>query len=245
MSAPVVCSVLVLVPFAAVTWQASRAAIPWAIGSAAAELIYFRALARQYRALPVERSYPVARGTAPLLVLGVGLVVGRAPGGLAALGVAVLGAGVALTAGTRADVDRTWSFTLPVSAAIATYTLLDSFGIRHAGPTAYLLLTMAPVAAVLLAGDLRTQGVSATLGSYRSGSVWLAGSGITGAYLLVLLALSRAAPDQAAVISGLRETSVVMVPLLAWLVLRRRPSGAVLAGSALVLAGLVLVRIAG
>lgn len=250
-TAPLLCSVIVLAPFAVAVWRVSAAAIPWAIGSAVAELVYFWFLDRLYRHLPVERSYPVSRGVAPVLVLvgGVLLAVtgtglGAWPGWLPALGVLTLCTGVVLTsrAGTH-GLRRLLSLTLPVSVGIAVYTVLDSHGVRHAAPPSYLLLVSAPMALVLVADTVRTDGLRPTLAAYRSGRAWLGGSGITAAYLLVLVALSRSTPEQVPVVAGLRETSVVLVPLFGWLVTRRRPPGVVLAGSGLILVALLLVRL--
>lgn len=242
-AAPLVVSVLVLLPLVAITgWRADPAAVPWAAASAAVELIYFRALIRQYAALPVERSYPISRGSAPVIVLLISLALGHSPHAVSAIGVLALASGVVLTAGSRSELGRVLSFTLPVSAGIAIYTLLDARGVRHADPVSYLVLSMTPVAAAVLAGSLRRSGAARTLAGFRSPWVWAAGVGISGAYLLVLAALSRAQPSEVAVVAGLREVSVVLVPLFAWVLGRRRPGPAVLVGSVLILIGLLLIN---
>jgi uncharacterized membrane protein len=251
-TAPLLCSVIVLAPFALAAWRVSAAALPWAAASAAAELVYFWFLDRLYRELPVERSYPVSRGVAPVLVLLTGAVLSALgvtglsawPGTLPALGVLTLCTGVVLTsrAGSH-GLRRLLALTLPVSIGIAVYTVLDSRGVQHAAPPSYLMLVTTPMALVLVGATVRSEGWRATLAGYRSPRAWLGGAGITAAYLIVLVALSRATPAQVPVVAGLRETSVVLVPLFGWAVTRRRPPGVVLAGSALILLALLLVRL--
>ena len=129
-----------------------------------------------------------------------------------------------------------------MSCCIATYTLLDAAGVRRAGPAAYLWVTMAPVGAVLLAGTLRSRGLAAGLRAFRSGTAWLTGAGIFLAYGLTLLALARATPAQVPVVAAVRETSVVLLPLLAWGLARTRLPARVVTGSWVILAGLLLIR---
>jgi uncharacterized membrane protein len=251
-TAPLLCSVVVLAPFAIAVWRVSAAAIPWAIGSAVAELVYFWFLDRLYRELPVERSYPVSRGVAPVLVLLAGVALSALgvsglsawPGTVPVLGVLTLCTGVVLTsrAGSH-GLRRLLALTLPVSVGIAVYTVLDSRGVQHASPPSYLLLVSTPMALVLVGATVRAEGWRPTLAAYRSPRAWLGGAGITAAYLLVLFALARSRPSQVPVVAGLRETSVVLVPLFGWLVTRRRPPGVVLLGSALILVALLLVRL--
>jgi len=243
----VCCGVLVWTPVAVASWSFTAAALPWAAASAAAELGYVIMLGRLYRHQPVERGYPVARGLAPAGVLAVSAALGAAVTGAQALGVVAVCAGVLLTARVPAATDlhrssRLPALAAPVSCCIATYTLLDAAGVRRAGPAAYLWVTMAPVAAVLLAGNLRSRGLAAGLGAFRSGTAWLTGAGIFLAYGLTLLALARATPAQVPVVAAVRETSVVLLPLLAWGVARTRLPARVVTGSWVILAGLLLIR---
>ncbi len=63
------------------------------------------------------------------------------------------------------------------------------------------------------------------------------------AYGLVLAALSLAGEEQVPVVAALRETSVVLVPVLAAAVARRRPTPWVLAGSASIAVAVVLLEV--
>ncbi|MGH2844833.1 MAG: EamA family transporter, partial [Thermoleophilaceae bacterium] len=64
--------VVLLAPAAALTGDVSASAAPYIAASAALEVAYFALLARAYRGGEVGVVYPVARGSAPVLVLAVG-----------------------------------------------------------------------------------------------------------------------------------------------------------------------------
>src|SRR5487761_505754 len=59
---------------AVVVWHAHRAVVPFIVASAALQLVYFTLLPMAYRLAELSVVYPIARGTAPVLVLVVGLV---------------------------------------------------------------------------------------------------------------------------------------------------------------------------
>ncbi|MDQ2982212.1 MAG: EamA family transporter, partial [Actinomycetota bacterium] len=56
---------------AAAFWNVDRRVWPFLVGSAALELVYFALLAAGYRRAEFSVVYPIARGSAPVLVLGV------------------------------------------------------------------------------------------------------------------------------------------------------------------------------
>jgi drug/metabolite transporter (DMT)-like permease len=68
MRAACVWAALTLAPLAALTWEASAAAVPYMAASAALHTVYFLGLGRAYRTSDVD-VYAVARGTGPVLVL--------------------------------------------------------------------------------------------------------------------------------------------------------------------------------
>ncbi len=122
-------------------------------------------------------------------------------------------------------------FGLAIGAVIAAYTLVDSEGVEHADPVAYLALVTAPCARALPARheDAPGRGCRATA---------LTAAATFGAYLLVLAALELA---PAAPVAAVRETSVVIAALLAAVVLKERVGGAKLAGAVAVVAGVGLI----
>src|SRR4029453_538141 len=86
--------------------------------------------------------YPVARGLAPVLALVLVAIIGAAiPSSLGIGGVVVIAIGVLLVRGVRGDVAG-FAFGVVIAAAIAGYTVVDRYGIRHAAAGPYLLLVM-------------------------------------------------------------------------------------------------------
>lgn len=235
---------LLLAPAAALTGGVSAEALPFVAGSAWLELVYFSLLARAYRGGELGVVYPVARGVAPVVVLVPAVLgLGRGVSWLAALGVVFVAAGVLLLAarrevwreplamcckvakprlGGRRDV----LFGLAIGLAIAGYTLVDSEGVEHAEPLAYLFLVTAPCAIAYCAG-LLVIGRGSELRAALDGRALLTAAVSMGAYAMVLAALQLA---PAAPVAAVRESSVVIAALMAWLLLgeRRRLAPAVL-----------------
>jgi drug/metabolite transporter (DMT)-like permease len=230
-----VVAVLVLIPFAAVTWDVKGAAWPYIAASAALELAYFALLAGAYRYFELSVVYPVARGFAPVwtLVLAV-IVVSASPSRGEIAGVIVVAAGILLVRGVAGG--RGVAVGLVIAATIGGYTLVDRHGIRHADAPSYLLLVMLGLVIVYPAFVGRER-----LRSAISLRTVLIGALSTAAYLLVLLALRRAS---APAVSAVRETSVVIATVLAAVFLRERVTPWRFAGAALVAAGVALLALA-
>ena len=79
-------AVVLFAPLAVATWDVDSEAVPWIIASAALELVYFVLLTTAYRRSDLSLVYPIARGSAPVLVLGGAAVVGVAVGAVQAIG---------------------------------------------------------------------------------------------------------------------------------------------------------------
>ena len=214
-------------------------AVPFIAASAALELAYFVLLARAYDGGEVSVVYPVARGLAPVVVLGAGAVVlGETVSFGAALGVLAIAAGILLVSGglpfsthgksprSRRDV----LFGVAIGVVIAAYTLVDAEGVERADPIAYLALVTAPCAALY---PLVTR--TAPDVGWRTGATAAA---TFGAYLLVLAALERA---PAAPVSAVRESSVVIAAILAAVFLHEKVGGRRIAGAIAVAVGVGLI----
>jgi drug/metabolite transporter (DMT)-like permease len=122
-----------------------------------------------------------------------------------------------------------------IAAAIAGYTVVDRYGIRHANAAPYLLLVMVGPAIVYSLAVGRRRVVNAL-----SPVTALVGAASAGAYLLVLLALRLAS---APAVAAVRETSVVIATALAAVVLKERVGPARLAGAVLVAGGVALLAL--
>jgi drug/metabolite transporter (DMT)-like permease len=234
---------LLMAPAALATGGVEGGALPYIAASSALELVYFGLLARAYAGGELSVVYPVARGSAPVLVLAIGAVaLGVDPSALEAAGVALVAAGVLIVrrpADGAAAPGRDVAFGLAIGLCIAGYTLVDSEGLEHARPLAYLELTLIPTAAVYC-GVLIARGGGADLRAAIGPRAALTGALVFGAYALVLAALELA---PAAPVAAVRESSVVIAAFMAAAFLHERVGPARLAGSMLVAAGVAAVAL--
>jgi uncharacterized membrane protein len=228
---------VVFAPVAFVLWDVDSSAWPYLVTSGALQVVYFVVLATAYRLAPLSVVYPVARGTAPVLVLLAGVVaLDRGTNAGQVVGVCLVGAGVLLVRGHG----RGAALGLAIACVIATYTLVDNEGVKHAAAIPYLELSMV-IPTVAYASAVAVGRGGAVLRAEVRASTLVAGVATFGAYGLVLLALQRAsAPSVAAV----REVSVVLTALLAGRVLREEVGWSRFAGAAAVAGGVALLSLA-
>jgi drug/metabolite transporter (DMT)-like permease len=227
---------------AALTWRVEPEAWPYIAASAALELAYFALLAAVYSRADLSFAYPIARGSAPVLVLLISVVaLGAEVSLLAAAGVLAVTAGVLLVRGVgRSAADLgSLALALAVGACIAGYTLVDDHGIRHAGTVAYFEVILVACAIPYAATIAVTRGTDAIREAANRRSA-AAGVGMVVAYLLVLAALERA---EAAPVAALRETSVVMAAAYAAIASRGKVPAARLIGAVLVMVGVAAVAL--
>ncbi len=234
------------------------------------ETAYFVCLAAAYRRGDLSVVYPIARGTAPLLSVGLGVgLLGERLGPPGAFGVLALLTGILL-------VQRPWRVIAairrrtaegeaiggrdPIGAAefaaltgvmIAAYSAVDRVGARLVEPWLYAAIVF-PIAAVtlvlwvrLVADRRRRPGDPAPApASWRRATA--AGVMSLGAYGLILLAYTLA-PLSA--VAPLRESAVVIAS--AWGAIRMGEAAGAserarrIAGASLVLAGAILLAIEG
>src|ERR671914_3108186 len=187
--------VVLLAPAALFAGGVSAEAIPFVAASAALELAYFVLLARAYRDGELGVVYPVARGSAPVLVLGAAaLGLGKGVSVPAAVGVVLVAAGVLLVGARRVSPRNPREtrhappdllFGMAIGATIAGYTLVDSEGLDHADPLPYLFL-IAAVCAVAYTGGLLATGRARALRRALDGRAALTAAATFGAYAMVL-----------------------------------------------------------
>jgi drug/metabolite transporter (DMT)-like permease len=223
------------------------AALPFAAGSAAVHIAYTFALVYSYRLGGFGRAYPLARGTAPLLVaVGGWFLAGEHLDALQLAGTCTIAGallGIVFVGGRPRRAD--WpglAMAIGTGVTIAAYTVLDGLGARHAhDPVGYLSVMMAmqgPVvgaisAAILWRGRRRIAGADIGAGV-------VAGALGALAYGIVIWAQTR---GPLALVSALRETSVISAALISALIFRE-PLGRRRIGPALVVvAGIILVSV--
>lgn len=215
---------------------------PWLAAAVALHTVYYLSLAESYRLGDLSQVYPLARGSAPLIVAaGAYWLVDETLSPLELACVALVCAGVLSLA--RGGARRPVLLALFVGCTIGAYSVVDGIGVRRAGSVlAYLawleVLCGIPISLVVLArrrgrvlAFLRTNGRSGVLAGFIS----------TLAYAGILWAYSGA---PLASVSALRETSVIFAAAIGALLLRE-PMGAWRIGAAaLVAAGVALLNLA-
>lgn len=220
---------------------------PYLVASAVLHVVYMLLLMRSFTLGDFGQMYPIARGTAPLVVTVLAAVfVGERPNGWATAGVAVASAGLVGLAlwGIRGSGKRPhWPAivaALGTGLAIAGYTTVDGVGVRASGtPLGYIAWLMIleglaiPAYAYYrhragLLPQLRLYAVRGLLGAVLSVS----------AYGLVLWAQTKA---PLAPIAALRESSIIVGAAIGTIFFKERFGGPRIAAAGLMVVGIGLM----
>ncbi|MEW2402726.1 DMT family transporter [Streptomyces sp. NPDC046862] len=206
-----------LLGFAAMPFVAVPAAGAWPylIVSALIHLVYYVLLMTSFRLGDFGQAYPIARGTAPLVVTLLAAVFAHeVPDGWAAAGIALSCAGLTGVAlwGLRGQRPH-WAAigaALTTGLSIAAYTVVDGLGVRASGSSlGYTAWLMAVQGLVLpaYAAAFRWRGETVQVLRPFAGLGLLGAALSVGAYGLVLWAQTRA---DLAPIAALRESSIIV-----------------------------------
>jgi drug/metabolite transporter (DMT)-like permease len=239
---------LAFAPIAAVTWHIGSAALPYLAASATLEIAYFALLAAAYERGELSLVYPIARGSAPLLVAIFSVVLlGTTLHALTAAGIVLVATGVLLVRGARpfqtGDSRRSVPMALAIGATVAAYTLFDKAGLRHAQPFTYLELVVLPSAIAYPLWIAHRKGRTALRAEARLPAV-VAGIAMFGAFGLALAAIRLAPQAFVPGVQALRETSVVIAVAAGALLLGERVRRMRGLGAAGVVAGVVALALA-
>lgn len=232
--------------------EAGRPQWSWLLAAgvtAVLHIAYGVVLQRGYRVGDLSVVYPVARGTGPLLsVLAAVLVLGERPGPLGLLGAFLVIAGVlVISTGRKASdpqaVKAGILYGLLTGAVIAGYTLWDAHSVTGLGvpPIVYFGLGSVLQSVLLVPGALADRAEVARIWREQRREVFLVAVLSPIAYILVLFALTMA---PVSLVAPARELSIVLGGLAAWLVLGERDAVRRLAGSVIVLSGIVAIAAA-
>jgi drug/metabolite transporter (DMT)-like permease len=240
-AALLVSAIVLLVVPALVFWEVSAAAWPYIAASSVLHALYFAGLAAAYARADLSVVYPVARGVGPVIVLVAGALFLSESATLGqAVGVVLVCVGVLMVRGISGDVEfGDLALALFVAACIAGYTLVDSHGVDHAREVTYLFLINAGMALAYVPVVLRMRGRPAVAAELGARSL-AGGAAAMGAYLLVLVALTLA---PAAAVAAVRESSVVMAAVLAWVVLGEAVTWLRFVGAVAVAGGVGLIAL--
>ncbi|MFD4622406.1 EamA family transporter [Streptomyces sp. NPDC058475] len=237
---------LVMVPF--VPFPASGA-WPYLIASAVIHVAYYMLLMRSFRLGDFGQAYPIARGTAPLVVTALAAVFAHeVPDGWAASGIALSCAGLTGVAlwGLRGRRPN-WAAigaALATGLSIAAYTVVDGLGVRASGSSlGYIAWLMAIEGVVVPAyAAYRWRGeLFSVLRPFAA--VGLLGAALSvAAYGLVLWAQTRA---ELAPIAALRESSIIVGAAIGAIFFKERFGAPRIAAAGLLVLGIGLMLHAG
>ncbi|KUO18885.1 DMT family transporter [Streptomyces dysideae] len=237
---------LAMVPF--VPFPAAGA-WPYLFASAVIHIAYYALLMRSFRLGDFGQAYPIARGTAPLVVTVLAAVFAHeVPDGWAAAGIGLSCAGLTGVAlwGLRGHRPN-WAAigaALATGLTIAVYTVVDGLGVRASGsPLGYIGWLMAVQGVVIPAYVIRRRRGQTVAVLRPFARLGLLGAALSvAAYGLVLWAQTRA---ELAPIAALRESSIIVGAVIGAVFFKERFGAPRIAAAGLLVVGIGLMLHAG
>lgn len=228
----------------AIGWPVAGA-WPFILASVVIHIGYYIALAGAYRHGDLGLTYPLMRGTAPLLVaLSAAVTLGETLSPLSWAGVLGVSCGILVLGLSRHALDspRAVGFALANAVVIAAYTVVDALGVRASGnPLEYVMALFAldgwPFALMVFSRRggatvwpyVRRRWPAAALGALAS----------LASYGIALWAMTRA---PVATVAALRETAVLFAVVLGTWFLKESLSARRITGIAVIAAGVMALR---
>jgi drug/metabolite transporter (DMT)-like permease len=220
---------------------------PWIVASVIIHIGYRLFLIRAYDHGDLAQTYPLARGTAPLITaIGGVFLLSEVPSGLAMVGILLLSLGTLLMSlrggGHLATLNRAAvGYALTTSLCIAGYTLADGSGVRLAATAAsyaawlFVCDGLCAIAIGVFYRGRKLLAVSAA--DWASGIV--AGFLSAAAYAIAMWAMTGA---PVASVASLRETSILFAMLISVLALGEKMTGWRGAAALSIVAGVIALR---
>ncbi len=219
---------------------------PWLGASALFHFGYKAFLAAAYTRGDLSRVYPIARGSAPMMVLVVGyFALQDNVTGLQMLGIVTMGLGIFLMARgvfIHGESLQLLPFALLSAVGTAGYSLLDGIGARVAGDATMFTAWMSLIDSVLfLVWGFNRRGLAVLPASAQLwGLGLLAGAVSFGAYWIVVWSMTVA---PIALVTALRESSVMFAVLIGVLFFKERADIGKLIAAGVIVSGIILIRI--
>lgn len=218
---------------------------PYLVASTALQCLYYFLLAKAYQLSEFSLTYPLMRGSAPLLVAlisTIALDIHLPPTALA--GISAIGFGVISMIGRGRALNN--PAVLPVSmlnaAVIAAYTLIDGIGINESGSPAsdigWLLCLTGGISGGIALHTRRAAFVHYMVRRWQTGILGSVGS--VGSYGIALWAMTT---SPIAVVAALRETSVLFSALIAWKFLHEKMDTKRLCAIGTIAIGVMLLKL--
>lgn len=218
------------IPFALVAMffapQPAPASLPYLFAGIGLHVGYQLFLLRSYEMGDLTQVYPIARGSAPLIVALVSVtVLGVHLAPMELLALVIIGAGIISLAIVRREDGQRNShaaiLALTTGCFIAAYSLVDGLGARLAGTSlgfySWLAIGNGLVMALFLGTTTPT--LLGTIAHKGRRTLLLGGGASFGAYALVTWAFTQA---PIALVAALREVSIIFALLIGVFVLKER-----------------------
>ncbi len=233
-------------------WPLPEQIWPYVIASTITEIAYMLLLTSAYRYGDFSVVYPIARGAAPALIAcWAALFLGEKPGTTGLLGLVAIILGLAAVGSERLLTRANRSAQLPiqglalmlafgVAIMISIYSTIDAAAVKLVNPLAYTTLIFFTTGMGQTLLLTRHRGLSSSLNvlSHHRWRIIAVGLLMLGAYLIVLQVYATSTVSYAA---ALREVSILMSAIVGWRFLGERFGLARLAGSILIVGGIILI----
>lgn len=215
----------------------SPASWPWIVASALIHIAYNLSLVRTYRSGDLGQTYPISRGSSPVLVaLGAALFAREAVTPLAAGGILLVSGGIiSLAFEGRSFRTEFLPAALTTGILIGAYTVVDGIGVRLSDNALSYTVTMfflwsvtMPPIYFALRGRPPSYSPTQTMMALAGGVVSIL------AYGIVIWAMQHGAMG---VVSALRETSVVFAALIGRIFLGEKLTAGRIAACSAIAAG--------
>ena len=236
---------LLAVPLILIVGWPPAAAWPFILASAAIHIAYYIALTGAYKHGDLGLTYPLMRGTAPLLVaLSAATVLGETLSPLSWAGVLGVSCGVLALGLSRHAMDspRAVAFALANAVVIALYTVVDALGARASGNALQYVVALFVIDGWPFALLVFLRRGGPVVWPYVRARWPIAAMGAAaslGSYGIALWAMTRA---PVATVAALRETSVLFAALLGVWFLKERFNAQRVAGTAAIVGGVMALR---
>ena len=236
---------VVAIPLVLVLGWPPAAAWPWLLTSLAIHVAYYSALAGAYQNGDLGLTYPLMRGSAPLLVaVSATFTLGETLSPMAWAGVLGISAGV-LTLGLSPHAfaaPKAVRFALVNAVIIALYTVVDALGVRASRDAAQYVATLFlldgwPFALLVF---LRRRDTALAYAKQRWPLALGGAIASLGSYGIALWAMTQA---PVAMVAALRETSVLFAVLMGAWFLKERFNRRRVIGTLIILAGVMALRL--
>ncbi|ATA24557.1 multidrug DMT transporter permease [Brenneria goodwinii] len=214
----------------------------YALISALLHVGYNLCLVRSYRVGDLGQTYPVARGSSPLLVtLGAAVFAGEKVALSTLLGVFLVSGGIIFLAFRgRKPAIPSLPYSLATGCFIAAYSVVDGMGVRQSGAPLSYTVWMCALWGVLMPALYIIVRDAKSLFRWQPGFMTASAGGLISllAYGIIIYAMSNA-PMGA--VSALRETSVLFAAVIGYLFLGESLSVKKMLACTLIAIGTVLI----